>query len=91
MSTVVSVKARRAAHGRHVCVWCLHRIAAREVYIDMRVVHGPTMATQRQHERCLDLVEHAARYYGIDCEEVTDARELVAEWQEATGREVTGL
>lgn len=91
MSTVVSLRARRAAHGRHVCVWCRRRIAALEVYVDMRVAEGGSMRTQRQHERCLGLVERAAAYFGIDCEEVTDANELVAEWQDAVGVEVTGL
>lgn len=60
---------RRAAHGRHRCVWCCEPIAARESYIDLRIADGGTCWTQRQHTRCLDLVDRYGAFHALDAEE----------------------
>lgn len=52
-ATVLSVKNRRAAHGKHVCCLCRRRIAAREVYEDMRCAESGTAYTLRSHLACV--------------------------------------
>src|SRR5690606_7920758 len=51
--TLLSVKTRRAAHGKHVCRLCRRRIAARELYEDMRCAYSGTAYTVRAHLACV--------------------------------------
>lgn len=50
--TVLSDRARRAAHGLHRCGWCQRTIAAGETYRDVRQAVDGTVATWREHIVC---------------------------------------
>ena len=52
MTGVIASHIRKAAHGRHRCVWCRQPIAARSEYHDMRIVDGGTVYTSRRHIAC---------------------------------------
>lgn len=70
---------RRAARGLHRCCWCLEPIAARERYLDLRVVDDGICWTQRQHLACNDMVNRYGAYYAVEADEPIDFDE-VRQW-----------
>ena len=50
---MLTTRNRRAAHGKHVCVLCLRRIAKDEVYEDQRCADYGTAYTVRSHLACV--------------------------------------
>lgn len=75
---VIQWTERKAAHGKHRCVYCGEHIAAREQYGDMRCACDGTAWTQRSHLACTDLVNRYAVDVGLDDEDWPDWQEVLS-------------
>ena len=87
MTTMLSQRTRKAAHGKHRCGYCRQPIAAGEKYDDARIADLGTVWTWRSHLRCLaflrDVAEQDTWDDGIDAVLFAD---LVVEYSDAAAR-----